>query len=52
MVCIVSSVRRKTKGRALLSIFAMGICQDGVAKPAVTCKEVTARIYEYTTQCR
>ncbi|KZV86456.1 glycosyltransferase family 2 protein [Exidia glandulosa HHB12029] len=50
VVCIVSDGRLKINSRTLSVIAAMGIYQDGVAKNVVNEKEVTAHIYEYTTQ--
>ncbi|KAH7102577.1 glycosyltransferase family 2 protein [Auriculariales sp. MPI-PUGE-AT-0066] len=50
VVCIVSDGRMKINARTLSVIAAMGIYQDGVAKNVINKKEVTAHIYEYTTQ--
>ncbi|KAJ8092782.1 Chitin synthase, class 8 [Marasmius tenuissimus] len=50
VVCIVSDGRQKINSRTLSVIAAMGAYQDGVAKNVVNGKQVTAHIYEYTTQ--
>lgn len=50
VVCIVSDGRRKVHSRTLDALAAMGIYQDGIAKNLVNQKEVTAHVYEYTTQ--
>uniref|UniRef100_A0A0W0G327 Chitin synthase n=1 Tax=Moniliophthora roreri TaxID=221103 RepID=A0A0W0G327_MONRR len=50
VVCIVSDGRQKINSRTLSVIAAMGAYQDGVAKNVINGKEVTAHIYEYTTQ--
>jgi chitin synthase len=36
--------------RTLATLAAMGVYQDGVAKNAVNGKQVTAHVFEYTTQ--
>ncbi|RXW18195.1 hypothetical protein EST38_g7654 [Candolleomyces aberdarensis] len=50
VVCIVSDGRAKINSRTLSVIAAMGAYQEGVAKTKVGAKDVTAHIYEYTTQ--
>ncbi|GJF00218.1 glycosyltransferase family 2 protein [Phanerochaete sordida] len=50
VVCIVSDGRQKINSRTLSVIATMGAYQDGIAKNVVNGKEVTAHIYEYTTQ--
>jgi chitin synthase len=50
VVCIVSDGRKKCNTRTLSALAAMGVYQDGVAKNIVNGKEVTAHLYEYTTQ--
>jgi chitin synthase len=50
VVCIVSDGRRVINARTLSVIAAMGAYQDGIAKNTVSGKQVTAHIYEYTTQ--
>lgn len=50
VVCIVSDGRRKVHARTLDALAAMGIYQDGIAKNLVNQREVTAHVYEYTTQ--
>ncbi|ORY91906.1 chitin synthase 2 [Syncephalastrum racemosum] len=49
-VCIVSDGRNKINHRTLNLLATLGVYQDGVAKNVVGDKEVTAHIYEYTTQ--
>ena len=49
-VCVVSDGRLKIHARTLSVLAAMGCYQEGVAKNVVNSKEVTAHIYEYTTQ--
>ncbi|KAK7455190.1 Chitin synthase 4 [Stygiomarasmius scandens] len=49
-VCVVSDGRLKIHARTLSVLAAMGCYQEGVAKNVVNGKEVTAHIYEYTTQ--
>ncbi|CAO3669386.1 unnamed protein product [Umbelopsis vinacea] len=49
-VCIIADGRSKIHPRTLAVLAAMGVYQDGVAKNKVKGKEVTAHIYEYTTQ--
>lgn len=50
VVCIVSDGRRKVHPRTLDALAAMGVYQDGIAKNLVNAREVTAHVYEYTTQ--
>jgi len=50
VVCIVSDGRTKIHPRVLTTLGIMGIYQDGIMKNAVNGKEVTAHIFEYTTQ--
>jgi chitin synthase len=50
VVCIVSDGRAKVNSRALSVIAAMGCYQEGIAKTKIRERDVTAHIYEYTTQ--
>lgn len=50
VVCIISDGRQKVHPRTLDALAAMGVYQDGIAKNLVNQKEVTAHVYEYTTQ--
>ena len=50
VVCIISDGRRKVHPRTLDALAAMGVYQDGIAKNLVNQKEVTAHVYEYTSQ--
>lgn len=50
VVCIISDGRKKVHPRTLDALAAMGCYQDGIAKNLVNQKEVTAHVYEYTTQ--
>ncbi|KIW05905.1 uncharacterized protein PV09_03099 [Verruconis gallopava] len=50
VVCIISDGRHKVHPRTLDVLAAMGVYQDGIAKNLVNQKEVTAHVYEYTTQ--
>ncbi|RKP12656.1 chitin synthase [Piptocephalis cylindrospora] len=50
VVTIVSDGRKKIHPRTLSLLAAIGVYQDGVAKNIVQGKEVTAHVYEYTTQ--
>ncbi|KAL1918777.1 uncharacterized protein VTP21DRAFT_2799 [Calcarisporiella thermophila] len=50
VVCIVADGRKKCHPRVLSVLAAMGVYQDGIAKNIVNGKEVTAHIYEYTSQ--
>jgi chitin synthase len=50
VVCIISDGRQKVHPRTLDALAALGCYQDGIAKNLVNQKEVTAHVYEYTTQ--
>lgn len=50
VVCIISDGRQKVNPRTLDALAAMGVYQDGIAKNLVNQKEVSAHVYEYTTQ--
>jgi chitin synthase len=50
VVCIVADGRRKIHPRTLDALAAMGVYQSGIAKNLVNQKEVTAHVYEYTSQ--
>jgi chitin synthase len=50
VVCIISDGRQKVHPRTLDALAAMGVYQDGIAKNLVNQKEVSAHVYEYTTQ--
>ncbi|KAE9963333.1 hypothetical protein BLS_009392 [Venturia inaequalis] len=50
VVCVVSDGRAKIHPRTRALLAAMGVYQDGIAKQYVNKKEVTAHIYEYTSQ--
>ena len=50
VVCIISDGRQKVHPRTLNALAAMGVYQDGIATNIVNQKEVTAHVYEYTTQ--
>lgn len=50
VVCIIADGRQKVHPRTLNALAAMGVYQDGIAKNVVNQKEVTAHVYEYTTQ--
>ncbi|KAI9730644.1 MAG: Chitin synthase, class 1 [Claussenomyces sp. TS43310] len=50
VVCVVSDGRAKINKRTQAVLAGMGVYQDGIAKQQVNGKEVTAHIYEYTTQ--
>jgi chitin synthase len=50
VVCIVSDGRAKINPRTKAVLAGMGVYQDGIAKQQVNGKDVTAHIYEYTTQ--
>ncbi|KAF3941472.1 hypothetical protein ABW19_dt0209869 [Dactylella cylindrospora] len=50
VVCIVADGRKKVHPRVLDALAAMGCYQDGIAKNLVNGREVTAHVYEYTTQ--
>ncbi|KAI9671912.1 MAG: Chitin synthase, class 1 [Caeruleum heppii] len=50
VVCIVSDGRAKINPRTRAVLAGMGVYQDGIAKQQVNNKDVTAHLYEYTTQ--
>jgi chitin synthase len=50
VVCIIADGRTKVHPRTLDALGAMGVYLDGIAKNKVNQKEVTAHVYEYTTQ--
>jgi chitin synthase len=50
VVCIIADGRGKVHPRTLDAIAAMGCFQEGIAKNHVNQKEVSAHVYEYTTQ--
>lgn len=50
VVCIISDGRQKVHPRTLDALAAMGCFQSGIAKNHVNQREVTAHVYEYTTQ--
>jgi chitin synthase len=50
VVCIIADGRTKVHPRTLDALAAMGVYLDGIAKNKVNQKEVTAHVYEYTTQ--
>jgi chitin synthase len=50
VVCIVSDGRSKINQRTLKVINLMGCYQEGIAKDSVNGKDVTAHIFEYTSQ--
>ncbi|KAF2095734.1 hypothetical protein NA57DRAFT_44149 [Rhizodiscina lignyota] len=50
VVCVVSDGRLKINPRTRAVLAAMGVYQDGIAKNKVNGKDVSAHIYEYTTQ--
>jgi chitin synthase len=50
VVCVMSDGRQKVHPRTLDALAAMGVYQEGIAKNMVNSKEVTAHVYEYTTQ--
>ena len=50
VVCIVSDGRAKINPRTRSVLAGLGVYQDGIAKQQVNGKDVTAHIYEYTTQ--
>jgi chitin synthase len=50
VVCVISDGRQKVHPRTLNALAAMGVYQEGIAKNIVNQKEVTAHVYEYTTQ--
>ena len=50
VVCIISDGRAKINPRTRAVLAGLGVYQDGIAKQQVNDKDVTAHIYEYTTQ--
>ncbi|CAI6244364.1 unnamed protein product [Periconia digitata] len=50
VVCVVSDGRNKINPRTRAVLAGLGVYQDGVAKETVNGKDVTAHLYEYTTQ--
>lgn len=50
VVCVVSDGRAKINDRTKAVLAGLGVYQDGIAKQQVNGKDVTAHIYEYTTQ--
>jgi len=50
VVCIIADGRKKVHPRTLDALAAMGCYQNGIAKNLVNQREVTAHLYEYTTQ--
>ncbi|KAF2636809.1 chitin synthase 2 [Massarina eburnea CBS 473.64] len=50
VVCVIADGRQKVNARALDALAAMGCFQNGIAKNHVNQREVTAHLYEYTTQ--
>ncbi|THH33138.1 hypothetical protein EUX98_g1034 [Antrodiella citrinella] len=50
VVCVVSDGRSKINKRTLHVLNLMGCYQEGVAKDSIAGKDVTAHIFEYTTQ--
>jgi chitin synthase len=50
VVCVISDGRSRVHPRTLDALAAMGVYQEGIAKNRVNQKEVTAHVYEYTTQ--
>ncbi|KAI1085017.1 glycosyltransferase family 2 protein [Whalleya microplaca] len=50
VVCVVSDGRAKINARTRALLAGMGVYQEGIAKQQVNGKDVTAHIYEYTTQ--
>ncbi|ROT37472.1 chitin synthase [Sodiomyces alkalinus F11] len=50
VVCVVSDGRSKINSRTKALLAGMGVYQEGIAKQQVNGKDVTAHIYEYTTQ--
>ncbi|KLO11323.1 glycosyltransferase family 2 protein [Schizopora paradoxa] len=49
VVCVVSDGRNKVNKRTLQVLTLMGCYQEGIAKDSVAGKDVTAHIFEYTT---
>ncbi|BDD60081.1 hypothetical protein MAP00_005244 [Monascus purpureus] len=50
VVCVISDGRAKINPRTRAVLAGLGVYQDGIAKQQVNGKDVTAHIYEYTTQ--
>lgn len=50
VVCVVSDGRAKINPRTRAVLAGLGVYQEGIAKQKVSGKDVTAHIYEYTTQ--
>ena len=50
VVCVVSDGRAKINPRTRAVLAALGVYQEGIAKQQVNGQDVTAHIYEYTTQ--
>ena len=50
VVCVVSDGRAKINPRTRAVLAALGCFQEGIAKQKVNGKDVTAHVYEYTTQ--
>lgn len=50
VVCIISDGRAKINPRTRALLAGLGVYQEGIAKQQVNGKDVTAHIYEYTTQ--
>ena len=50
VVCVISDGRAKINPRTRAVLAGLGVYQDGIAKQQVNDKDVTAHIYEYTTQ--
>ena len=50
VVCVVSDGRAKINTRTRAVMAGLGVYQDGIAKQKINNKDVTAHIYEYTTQ--
>lgn len=50
VVCVVSDGRSKVNQRTLKVLNLMGCYQEGIAKDSVAGKDVTAHIFEYTSQ--
>ncbi|GBC06930.1 hypothetical protein RclHR1_07140017 [Rhizophagus clarus] len=50
VICIVSDGRKEINQNVLAYLAVIGVYQDGIAKNKVNDKDVTAHIYEYTTQ--
>lgn len=50
VVCIVSDGRAKINARTKAVLAGLGVYQDGIAKQQVNGRDVTAHLYEYTTQ--